>query len=277
MRTSASREHDGPAGPPRSGSSASITSPIPSNNGAEIVRRVKAVEAHGLVKRYGSVTALAGVDLDVEAGDFFGLFGPNGAGKTTLLRILTGQLAPTAGRSSVLGIDPAREPLKVKAAIGIVPEVESPPSYLTASEYLYFVGRVRDVPRLQEAIDRWIAFFDLDEARGTICRDLSKGTRQKLMLAAAFLHGPSLLFLDEPFINLDPIYQRKLKDYLQQYRDAGGTVFMCSHLLEIAEKLCDRVAVIDGGRVIAKGSVAEVKRGERDLEAAFLRLVGERR
>src|SRR3990170_1234443 len=240
MRTSASREHDGPAGPPRSGSSASITSPIPSNNGAEIVRRVKAVEAHGLVKRYGSVTALAGVDLDVEAGDFFGLFGPNGAGKTTLLRILTGQLAPTAGRSSVLGIDPAREPLKVKAAIGIVPEVESPPSYLTASEYLYFVGRVRDVPRLQEAIDRWIAFFDLDEARG-------------------------------------PIYRRKLKDYLQQYRDAGGTVFMCSNLLEIAEKLCDRVAVIDGGRVIAKGSVAEVKRDERDLEAAFLRLVGERR
>lgn len=241
------------------------------------MRAVKAVEAQGLVKRYESVTALAGVDLDVEAGDFFGLFGPNGAGKTTLLRILTGQLAPTAGRASVLGIDPAKEPLKVKTAIGIVPEVESPPSYLTASEYLYFVGRVREVPKLQDAIDRWIAFFDLRGARGTICRDLSKGTRQKLMLAAAFLHGPSLLFLDEPFINLDPIFQRKVKDFLIEYRDAGGTVFMCSHLLEIAEKLCDRVAVIDGGRVIAEGSVAEVRRDERDLEAAFLRLVGERR
>jgi len=238
---------------------------------------VKAIVARGLRKRYGSVTALEGVDLEVESGEFFGLFGPNGAGKTTLLRILTGQLAPTAGSARVLGIDPAKEPLKVKAAIGIVPEVESPPSYLTAAEYLYFVGRVREVPKLAEAIDRWIAFFDLEETRGTICRDLSKGTRQKLMLAAAFLHGPDLLFLDEPFINLDPIYQRRLKDYLLGYGAAGHTVFMCSHLLEIAEKLCDRVAVIDGGRVIAQGSVAEVRREEKDLESAFLRLVGERR
>jgi ABC-2 type transport system ATP-binding protein len=238
---------------------------------------VKAIEARGLVKRYGTVRALDGIDLEIDSGEFFGLFGPNGAGKTTLLRILTGQLAPTGGVARVLGLDPAREPLKVKAAIGIVPEVESPPSYLTATEYLYFVGRVREVPRLQEAIDRWIEFFDLAEARGTICRDLSKGTRQKLMLAAAFLHGPDLLFLDEPFINLDPIHQRRLKDFLLEYSASGRTVFMCSHLLDIAEKLCDRVAIIDGGRVIAQGSVAEVRREERDLETAFLRLVGERR
>ena len=241
------------------------------------MRRVKAIEARGLTKRYEGVTALDDVDLSIDAGAFFGLIGPNGAGKTTLLRILTGQLAPTHGTARVLGIDPAREPLRVKAAIGIVPEVESPPSYLTAAEYLYFVGRVRDVPRLQDAIDRWIGFFDLDEARGTICRDLSKGTRQKLMLAAAFLHAPDLLFLDEPFINLDPIHQRRLKDFLLEYGAAGHTVFMCSHLLEIAEKLCDHVAVIDRGRVIAQGSVAAVRRDEKDLETAFLRLVGERR
>jgi len=238
---------------------------------------VKAIEARGLVKRYASVTALDGVDLEVESGEFFGLAGPNGAGKTTLLRILTGQLAPTGGTARVLGIDPARQPLRVKAAVGIVPEIESPPSYLTAAEYLYFVGRVRQVPCLQEAIDRWIRFFDLEEVRGTICRDLSKGTRQKLMLAAAFIHNPDLVFLDEPFINIDPIYQRRLKDFLLEYSAAGRTVFMCSHLLEIAEKLCDRVAIIDGGRIIAQGSIAEVRREDRDLETAFLRLVGERR
>ncbi len=238
---------------------------------------MKAIEARGLVKTFGPVRALDGIDLEVDSGEFFGLAGPNGAGKTTLLRVLTGQLAPSGGSARVLGIDPAREPLKVKAAVGIVPEVESPPSYLTASEYLYFVGRVREVPRLREAIDRWLAFFDLADARGTICRDLSKGTRQKLMLAAAFLHGPDLLFLDEPFINLDPIYQRRVKDFLLEYSAAGHTVFMASHLLEIAEKLCDRVAVIDAGRVIAQGSVAEVRRGDQDLESAFLRLVGERR
>src|SRR2546425_594215 len=130
---------------------------------------------------------------------------------------------------------------------------------------------------IHRAIDRWITFFDLDETRGTICRDLSKGTRQKLMLAAAFLHDPDLLFLDEPFINLDPIYQRRLKDFLLEYHAAGHTVFMCSHLLEIAEKLCNQVAIIDGGRLIARGSVAELRKGDKDLEAAFLRLVGERR
>jgi len=270
-------DKDNGRGPSTGFGASTITSPILSNNGLELARHVKAIVARGLRKRYGSVTALDGIDLEVEAGEFFGLFGPNGAGKTTLLRILTGQLAPTGGTARVLGIDPAKSALRVKAAIGIVPEVESPPSYLTAAEYLYFVGRVREVPKLQEAIDRWLAFFDLGGTRGTICRDLSKGTRQKLMLAAAFLHGPDLLFLDEPFINLDPIYQRRLKDYLIEYSAAGHTVFMCSHLLEIAERLCDRVAVIDGGRVIAQGSVAEVRREEKDLESAFLRLVGERR
>lgn len=265
-------------GPPhRSCAGDPITATTTSNNGVRLPRPVKAIEARGLAKTYGTVRALDGIDLEVEAGEFFGLAGPNGAGKTTLLRVLTGQIAPSGGTARVLGFDPAREPLKVKAAVGIVPEVESPPSYLTAAEYLYFVGRVRDVPRLQAAIDHWLEFFDLTEAKGTICRDLSKGTRQKLMLASAFLHGPDLLFLDEPFINLDPIFQRRVKDYLLEYSAAGHTVFMASHLLDIAEKLCDRVAVIDAGRVIAHGSVAEVRREDRDLESAFLRLVGERR
>ena len=233
-----------------------------------------AIAASGVSKHYGSVEALKSIDLYVDRGEFFGLFGPNGAGKTTMLKILTGQLRPTSGTVRVLDVDAIEEPLRVKALVGIVPEVESPPSYLTASEYLYFVGRVRKVADVERRIAHWFEFFDLDGSRTTLCKDLSKGTRQKLMLAAAFLHNPALAFLDEPFINLDPIYQRKLKDFLSDYVARGGTVFMASHLLEIAEKLCDRVAVIQAGSVVSAGSLEEVRGAEADLESAFLRIVG---
>ncbi len=235
-----------------------------------------AIEARGLLKAYGTTQALRGIDLTIEAGEFFGLFGPNGAGKTTMLRILTGQLRPTSGEARVLGVDVVRDPLRVKSLVGIVPEVESPPSYLTSYEYLYFVGRVRQLPEVDARVERWLDFFDLREEAGTLCKDLSKGTRQKLMLAAAFLHDPRLVFLDEPFINLDPIYQRKLRDHLEDYVASGGTVFMASHLLGIAEKLCDHVAVIRDGAVIASGTVEQIRGTESDLESAFLRLVGVR-
>ena len=232
------------------------------------------IEANRITKRYGDVDALQGIDLAVERGEFFGLFGPNGAGKTTMLRILTGQLRPTSGEARVLGVDVVHEPLRVKALTGIVPEVESPPSYLTAYEYLFFVGRVRQLDSIERRIARWFDFFDLNDVRRSLCKDLSKGTRQKLMLAAAFLHDPAVVFLDEPFINLDPIFQRKLKDFLEGYVRDGGTVFMASHLLGIAEKLCDRVAVIRAGAIVASGSLADVRGAEADLETAFLRLVG---
>ena len=167
-----------------------------------------------LVKRYGDKLALDGVSLAVKEGTFFGCFGPNGAGKSTLLRILTGQIQPTSGQATVLGLDCRTQGIEIKKLVGIVPEVESPPSYLTASEFLCFAGRLRGVEDLEKKVDRWLDFFDLQEARGTLCRDLSKGMRQKVMLASAFIHEPKLLFLDEPFINLDPIYQRKLREYL---------------------------------------------------------------
>jgi ABC-2 type transport system ATP-binding protein len=235
---------------------------------------VPAIVAARLGKRYGRTDALKEVDLRVEHGEFFGLFGPNGAGKTTMLRILTGQLRPTSGEAQVLDVNVVGEPLRVKSLVGIVPEVESPPSYLTAYEYLYFVGRVRRLDGLETRIARWFEFFDLHENRTRLCKDLSKGTRQKLMLAAAFIHDPALVFLDEPFINLDPIYQRKLKDFLLEYVARGGTAFMASHLLDIAEKLCSRVAVIRSGSILATGTLNEIRGGETDLESAFLRLVG---
>lgn len=228
------------------------------------------------MKSYGKVQALRGIDLIIEKGEFFGLFGPNGAGKTTMLRILTGQLRPSSGQARVLDVDVVREPLRVKSLVGIVPEVESPPSYLTAREYLYFVGRVREVADVLGRVQRWLDFFDLEGDQDSLCKDLSKGTRQKLMLAAAFIHDPTLVFLDEPFINLDPIYQRKLREHLEEYVGEGGTVFMASHLLDIAQRLCDRVGVIQDGTIIASGTMDQVRGSEADLETAFLKLVGVR-
>jgi ABC-2 type transport system ATP-binding protein len=231
------------------------------------------IETSDVSKEFGDLKALDKVNLAVNEGNFFGLFGPNGAGKTTLLKILTGQLLPSKGEARVDGKDVVKDPMGVKRSIGIVPEVESPPSYLTAHEYLYFVSKVRGVNDVEKRIERWLKFFGMEDAEGKICRDLSKGGRQKLMLASAFIHEPKLLFLDEPFINLDPIFQRKSKDYLLEYANNGNTVFMCSHLLEIAEKLCDNVAVINSGRIVASGSLEEVRGESVDLESAFLRLV----
>jgi ABC-2 type transport system ATP-binding protein len=232
------------------------------------------ITAKGISKTYGDFQALKDVSLNIESKEFFGCFGPNGAGKTTLLRVLSGQLESTNGTAQVLGIDAHTKPIEVKKVIGIVPEVESPPSYLTGKEYLYFVGRVRNVGDLNDKIDQWLDFFDLREKEDVICRDLSKGMRQKLMLASAFMHKPKLLFLDEPFINLDPVYQKKVKDYLIKYTNNGGTIFMCTHILEIAEKICTRVAIINQGEILAKGKISELKdQPDEDLEKIFLRLV----
>src|SRR4030066_2201102 len=153
---------------------------------------MRVLEAKDVVKEFGGMKALDRVSVSVDKGDFYGFFGPNGAGKSTLIRILTGQLEPTSGSVNVLGIDVMKEPLKVKELIGIVPEVESPPSYLTGYKYLYFVGKVRRLDNLEDRIERWLSFFDLDSKKGTICKDMSKGMRQKIMLASAFIHGPAL-------------------------------------------------------------------------------------
>lgn len=232
------------------------------------------IGAVDVTKEFGPVKALDGVSIEVRKGDFFGFFGPNGAGKTTLLRILTGQLQPSSGSVEVLGVDALKDPIKVKDLVGIVPEVESPPSYLTGYEYLYFVGKVRRLADLEDRIDKWLAFFDLEGKKGVICKDLSKGMRQKLMIASAFMHDPQLVFLDEPFINLDPVYQKLLREYLQDYASSGGTVFMCSHILEISEKLCSRIAIVNNGKVVAEGSKAELVKDGENLEEFFLRSIG---
>lgn len=239
-----------------------------------MISRMPAIVVEGLTKKYGEFVALDQASFTVDEGAFFGCFGPNGAGKSTLLKILTGQIPATSGTAEVLGLDPTRNVVEVKRRIGIVPEVESPPSYLTASEFLRFAGTLHEVQSIDGRIERWLTFFDLKGAEGTLCRDLSKGMRQKVMLAAAFIHEPKLLFLDEPFINLDPIYQRKLRDYLLELREDGRTVFLCSHILDVAQRIVQEMIIMDRGKVVLKDKVSNALVGGEDLETLFLRLVG---
>jgi ABC-2 type transport system ATP-binding protein len=234
------------------------------------------IKVTNLSKNYGDFCALRKVDLTIHHGEFFGCFGPNAAGKTTFLKILTGQLEQTTGTAEVWGFEVHDDPLKVKSMIGIVPEFESPPSFLTSEEYLYFVCKVRNVENPEPKIKHWTKFFELDGHSNKICKDLSKGMRQKVMLAAAFISEPKLLFLDEPFINLDPIFQKKVKEYLKMILKKKVTIFMCTHLLEIAEKLCHRVAILNKGRIIACDSIDNLKvKASEDLGQIFFRLVKE--
>jgi len=233
------------------------------------------VEARDLGKRFGDFIALHPLDVTVHAGEFFGVFGPNGAGKSTFIKLLTGQLAPSLGGAKVLGTNVSRNPQKVKANVGIVPESESPPSYLTSAEYLQFVCAIRNVEDATSKVEHWLDWFGINDKRNTLCKDLSKGQRQKIMLASAFIHEPRLLFLDEPFVNLDPIYQRKCRGLLMEHIENGGTIFLCSHILEVAERMCTRVAVIDHGHVLAAGTMDDLRINEQeDLEDIFIRLVG---
>ena len=233
------------------------------------------VSAKDMAKKYGDFIALHPLNVEVHAGEFFGVFGPNGAGKSTFIKLLTGQLRPSKGQIEVLGVDAVRDPQKVKANIGIVPESESPPSFLTPAEFLEFVARLRGVEDMKAKVEHWLDWFGMQEKRDTMCKDLSKGQRQKVMLASAFIHRPKLLFLDEPFANLDQIYQRKCRQWLLDHVAEGGTIFMCSHVLEMAERMCNRMAIINDGKVLAAGTVTGLKASpDETLEDVFIRLVG---
>lgn len=241
--------------------------------GGKILKSV--IEAERLTKSFGDLVAVDELSFDIKKGELFGLLGPNGAGKSTLLKILTGQLNPSGGNSNVLGIDPSEDPVAVKVNIGIVPEVESPPSFLTAREYLSYIGLIRDIEGIEGKMKDLIEFLDIGDFQDMIGKDMSKGTKQRLMLAAAFIHEPPLLFLDEPFIGLDPYHQKRVKEYLLNYLKEGGTIFMCTHILEIAEKMCTRIAIMDHGKIVATGTVDELTGEGETLDRAFLRYTRE--
>ena len=230
----------------------------------------RVIQAAHLSKSYGKTRAVYDLNLEVERGEFFGFLGPNGAGKTTTIRILTSQVEPDSGEATVMGIN-IKDSIAVKKAVGIVPEVVMLPSFLTVSEYLEFVCRIRKVDT--DRIEFWLDFTELSEDRNTLCKNLSQGMKQKLSFASAFIHDPRLVFLDEPFADVDPLMQNKIKKFMKEYTEKGGTIFLSTHILEIAERLCTRIAIIAKGALAKTGTVPDLLKEGKTLEEAFLNLV----
>jgi len=235
------------------------------------------VSARGLWKRFGGNIAVAGVNLDVPAGSFFGLVGPNGAGKTTTLSMMTGLLRPDAGTVHITGADVWRNPVAVKSVIGVLPEGLRLFERLSGRELLSYLGRLRGLPRgeVAERADELLAVLDLASAGKSLVVDYSTGMRKKIALAAALLHNPRVLFLDEPFEGVDPVAAQTIRGVLDAYTSSGSTVIFSSHVLELVESLCDWVAVMSGGQIMAVGPLEQV-RGGRSLQEAFLAIVGAR-
>lgn len=231
------------------------------------------IEVKNLSKFYGSTKAVNDVSLSIGKGELFGLLGPNGSGKTTMIKMLTGQIKPTSGSLKVHGVDVLEDPIRVRELVGVIPEQETPPSFLTAEEYLYFVAKIRKMENYAGTCNKWFEFFDFIDQKNALCKDLSRGTRQKLMFAQAFLHNPELAIIDEPLINLDPVMQRKVKDFLEGYVKNGGTIFISTHILEIAKEICTSIGIIYKGKLVYTGRLDDPVLQGRNLEEFFLELV----
>ncbi|OLE57488.1 MAG: multidrug ABC transporter ATP-binding protein [Chloroflexi bacterium 13_1_20CM_2_59_7] len=231
-----------------------------------------AIATEGLTRRFGELVAVEEVNLRVAAGQFFGFLGPNGAGKSTTIRMLTGLLAPTAGRIQILGLDLIAKPVEVKRQIGVVPEGMALFGRLTGSEYLNFVGRMYGLDRETAAkrTAELLEFMQLADEPKKLVTDYSHGMQKKLALAAAVIHGPKILFLDEPFEGVDAVASGTLKAMLQRMTARGATIFLTSHVLEIVERLCSHVAIIHRGRLVAQGSLEELRAGVEAQAAAVL-------
>jgi ABC-2 type transport system ATP-binding protein len=243
-----------------------------------------AIVTQKLARQFGGLTAVDHIDLQVTAGQFFGFLGPNGAGKSTTIKMLTGLLAPTSGRMQLLGIDFSANPVEVKRQIGVVPEGMGLFERLTGVQYLRFVGRMYglDKSTTEKRAEELLAFMQLADREKTLIADYSHGMQKKLALAAAVIHGPRILFLDEPFEGVDALAAGALKALLGRMTERGVTIFLTSHVLEIVERLCSHVAIIHKGRLVAQGSLEELRSGvpgaegeKQTLEQIFLSIVGQ--
>ena len=231
-----------------------------------------AIATQHLTRHFGDLIAVQDVNLSVAPGQFFGFLGPNGAGKSTTIKMLTGLLSASSGSIQILGLDLARNPVEVKRQIGVVPEGMALFGRLTGAEYLNFVGRMYGLDRetAGKRTAELLDFMQLSDQPKALVTDYSHGMQKKLALAAAVIHGPRILFLDEPFEGVDAIASGTLKAMLQRMIARGATIFLTSHVLEIVERLCSHLAIIHRGRLVAQGSLEELRAGVEAQAAAAL-------
>jgi ABC-2 type transport system ATP-binding protein len=238
------------------------------------------IELSTLTKKYGNFTAVDAIDLNVARGELLGLLGPNGAGKTTTLRMIAGILRPTAGRVKIAGIDIWEDPVAAKMKLGYIPDRPFIYEKLTGVEFLRFVAGLfgQEGPKIEHRARELLALFDLEQWRDELVESYSHGMRQKLIISSAFVHRPDLIVVDEPMVGLDPKAARILKDLFREYVQRGHTIVMSTHTLEVAQAMCDRICIVQGGKIRAQGTMAELRAGAATtagLEEIFLRLTGE--
>ncbi len=238
------------------------------------------IRLHQLTKRYGKFTAVDKIDLAVPSGELFGFLGPNGAGKTTTFRMIAGILQPTSGTVEVGGIDINRRPLEAKARLGFIPDRPFVYDKLTGAEFLRFAAALygQQGRPVEHRIDELLELFDLSRWKNELTESYSHGMRQKLIISGALVHRPEVIVVDEPMVGLDPRSARLLKDLFRQFVDRGGTVLMSTHTLEVAETMCDRIAILHGGKIVALGNMSELQEQtsseDLGLEDVFLKLTG---
>ncbi len=247
---------------------------------AHVSAAVPAIEIHDLHKIYSGVHAVDGLTITVPQSCFFGFLGPNGAGKTTTIKMLMGLAQPNSGTVQVLGLPLPEKSLEIRSQIGLVPDDTLLFDYLTGAEYLEFVARLYGLPRAlaKERARELLQLFELDANQRKLIGEYSKGMRKRVAMAAALIHRPRLFLMDEPFEGVDAVGARMMKDILIEQVHHGATVFLTSHVLEVVERLCDRVAIINRGKIVVEGTIAELRQqtteGASTLEDIFVRLVG---